>query len=122
MEFTAEGTQEAGYVEDLVPEVATQMAWGELVSKQAVEDELDMMFRAVRGFWDMEPDQVMRTIQAMSARCSEMEVHLFRLEGKREWKQVRTQQVDRLLQELDRQFKLASRLLEVRRQDLELAR
>lgn len=122
MQYTVEGTQEAGFVGDLVPEVAAELAWGALISKQAVEDELDIMARAIRGFWEMEPDQVMRMVSAMSARCTEMSMHLHRLEGKREWRQVRTMQADRILAELDRQFKLHSRLLEVRRQDIEMSR
>lgn len=121
-QFVVEGTQEAGFVGDLVPEVAQQLAWGALVSKEAVEDEIDVMLRTVRGFWDMEPDEVMRMIAAISARATELGVHLHRLEGRREWRQVRTMQVERLLSELDRQFRLASRLLEVRRQDIELSK
>lgn len=121
-QYTAEGTTEAGYIDDLVPEVVEEMAWGALVSREHVEAEIDMMLRAVRGFWDMEPDQVMRMTSAMSARCTELGVHLHRLEGKREWKQIRTMQTERLLTELDRQFKVASRMLEVRRQDIETSR
>jgi cytosine/adenosine deaminase-related metal-dependent hydrolase len=115
---TAAGLAEDGLFEDLVPEVAAEMSWGALVSREKVEDEIDMMLRAIRGFWDMEPDQVMRMLAAMSARCTEMAVHLHRLEGKREWRQVRTQQVERLIAECDRQFKLASRTVEIRRQDM----
>lgn len=120
--FTLEGNNANGYVDDLVPEIAQQLAWGVLVSREAVEDEIDLMLRTVRTFWELEPDQVMRTIAAISARCTELSVHLHRLEGRREWKQVRTMQIDRLLAELDRQFKIASRMLEVRRQDLEMTR
>lgn len=126
MEFSVEedkaGAREEGYVSDLVPEVAEQLAWGALVSRQHVEDEIDLMLRAIRGFWDMEPDQVMQMSSALSARCTELAIHLHRLEGKREWRQIRTQQVERLLAELDRQFKSASRLVEVRRQDIEVNR
>jgi hypothetical protein len=122
MQWTVEGTQEAGYVDDLVPEVAQELAWGALVSRQHVEDEVDAMLRAVRGFWDMEPDQVFHMISALSARCSELATHLHRLEGKREWRQVKTQQVERLLAELDRQFKTHSRIVELRRQDLDTLR
>lgn len=122
MQFEAEGTTEVGYVDGLVPEVAAELAWGALESKQAVEDEIDLMLRTVRSFWELEPDQVAKLIQAMSARCTEMCVHLHRLEGRREWRQVRTQQVERLLAELDRQWKLASRLIAVRGQDIELTR
>jgi hypothetical protein len=38
----------------------------------------------------------------------------------RQYLKVRTQQVERYLAELDRQFKIASRLVEVMRQDLML--
>lgn len=116
------GTQEAGYVENLIPDVAQRLSWGALVSREAVEGEIDTMLTAVRGFWNMEPDQRMRMITAMSARCTEMCIHLHRLEGNRTWRQVRTMQVERLLTELDRQFKLASREVEIRRQDLEMVR
>ncbi len=122
MQFEVEGTQDAGYVSGLVPEVAAELAWGALGSRKAVEDEIDLLLRTVRSFWQFEPDAVAKLIQAMSARCTELCVHLHRLEGRREWKQVRTQQVERLLAELDRQWKLASRLIEVRRQDIELLR
>ena len=118
VQVEVEGTQTAGYVADLVPEVAAEMSWGALVSREAVEEEIDMMLRAVRGFWEMEPDQVLRMCSALSARCTEMGIHLHRLEGKREWKQVRTMQVERLLAELDRQFKDHSRVVEMRRQDM----
>jgi cytosine/adenosine deaminase-related metal-dependent hydrolase len=120
--FEVQGTASAGYVDDLVPELAQELAWGALVSREVVEEEIDLMLRTVREFWSMEPDQVMRASSAMSARCTEMGIHLHRLEGRREWKQVRTMQVERLLTELDRQFKLASRLVELRRQDIETAR
>lgn len=122
MRISVTGTTEAGYVDDLIPDTAQQLSWGALVSRQAVEDEVDLMLTAIRQFWSQEPDQRMRSITAMSARCTELCVHLHRLEGRREWRQVRTQQVERLLTELDRQFKIASREIEVRRQDLELTR
>lgn len=118
VEATAAGLAEEGLLGDLVPAVAQEMSWGALVDRQHVEDELDMMARAIRGFWDMEPDQVMRMISAMSARLTEMCMHLHRLEGKREWRQVRTMQAERLLAELDRQFKSHSRNVELRRQDI----
>jgi hypothetical protein len=116
------GSEDAGYVEDLVPDVAARLAWGALESREAVEHEIDTMLTTLRGFWSMEPDHRMRMITAMSARCTELCIHLVRLEGRREWRQVRTQQVERVLTELDRQFKIASREIEVRRQDIEMTR
>lgn len=119
MQFVVQGTDEAGYVDDLVPEVAQELAWGALISRQHVEDEIDTMLRAIRGFWDMEPDQVFKMSSAISARCTELGIHLHRLEGKREWRQIRTQQIERILAEIDRQFREHSRLVEMRRQDLD---
>lgn len=120
--FEVQGTKTGGYVDDLTPEVAAMLSWGALVSRQHVEDEIDLMLRAVRGFWNMEPDQVLQMISAISARCTEIAIHLHRLETKREWRQIRTMQVERLLLELDRQYKSHSRIVELRRQDLETLR
>jgi hypothetical protein len=122
MDFTNKGTTEGGYVSDMVPDVAEQLAWGVLESREKVEAEIDLILRTMRTFWELEPDQVMRFTGALSARCSELSVHLHRLEGRRDWKQIRTMQVDKCLAELDRQFKLASRMIEVRRQDIETSR
>lgn len=113
-----EGTQSEGYVVDLVPELAQELSWASLVSREVVEEEIDLILRAVREFWNQEPDQVMRSISLLSSRCTEMEVHLHRLEGKREWKQLRTMQVQKILLELDRQFKISSRMVEIRKQDM----
>lgn len=122
-ERKVEGTNAAGFVDDLVPDVVAELAGQELGSREQVEAEIDLMLRTVREFWNLEPDQVMRMVSALSARCTELYIHLHRVEGsRREWRQVRTQQVERLLEELDRQYKLASRAVEVRRQDLETLR
>ena len=92
-----------------------------LGTRAEVEAELDLMFDQIRKFWQQEPDQVMRVISALSARASELWVNLHRIEGRdRTYKQIRTLQVTPLIEELDRQFKLASRIVEVRRQDLDL--
>lgn len=116
---TRQGNEEEGYLSDLVPEIVAEFAEGELVDRVTVETEIDLMLRTVRSFWQMEPDQVFQMSSAMSARLTELCIHLHRVEGKREWKQIRTQQCERLLAEIDRQFKLHSRSLESRRQDLE---
>lgn len=120
--FTLTGNKEVGFVDDLTPAVVAELSEGALISKAHVEAEIDLILRTIRLFWGMEPDQVMRTISGISARLTELGVHLHRLESRREWRQVRTMQVERALLECDRQFKLASRLLEVRRQDIELSR
>lgn len=116
--FEVQGSDEAGYVDMTPPEVATQLSMGALVSREAVEDEIDLMLTTLRTFWRREPDERMRLVSAMSARATELTVHLHRLEGMRQWRQIRTMQVDKVLAELDRQYKIASREVEVRRQDI----
>lgn len=122
MRYEVAGTDSTGYVDSLIPDVAAELSWGALTSREAVEDEIDTMLTHLRDFWAKEPDHRMKMITAMTARCTEMCIHLHRLEGKREWRQIRTQQVERLLAELDRQFRIASREVEIRRQDLEQSR
>jgi hypothetical protein len=94
-----------------------------LGSRADIEAELDGMAFAMRCFTLKQPDQVMREVAAYSARCTELCVLLHRVEAlDRQYTRVRTQQVERFLVELDRQFKIASRLVEIMRQDLELMR
>jgi hypothetical protein len=124
-----EGTSEAGFVSgvasgptsvqvglDLAP-----LATGPLQTRAEVEAELDDICTAIRAFHAMEPDHVMRHVAAYSARLTELAVQLVRAEIRdRQYKQLRTLQVERILAELERQFRIASRAVEMRRQDLAL--
>ena len=121
--FVVEGGQTAGFVDGLVPDVVAELSRGALGSREQVEAEIDVMLATIRDFYRMEPDEVMRYCAGFSARATELECHLHRVEGRfREYKQIRTMQVQKLIAELDRQFKIASRLVELRRQDLEVLR
>lgn len=123
MKVTTVGTDEGGFIENMVPEIVAQLSMDILSTRELVEEEIDLMLRTMRRFWEMEPDQVLLLVSALGARATEMSVHLHRLDTKyREWKQIRTMQVDKLLLELERQFKIHSRMIEVRRQDLEMTR
>ena len=103
-----------------VPEVAALAAAGVLGPREQIEGELDAILVTIRGFWTQEPDQTMAEIAAITARLTELEVLLHRVEARdRRYKQIRTMQVQKILDECDRQFKIASRLVEVRRQDIE---
>jgi hypothetical protein len=103
-----------------VPEVAALAAAGTLGSRAQIEGELDGILVTIRDFWTLEPDQVMAHCAAMTARLTELEVLLHRVEARdRAYKQIRTMQVQKISDELERQFKIASRLVEVRRQDIE---
>lgn len=123
--FTVEGTEEGGF---LPPPTATPdavLAIGQIPSdlgtREDVEAEVDLMALMIRGFCTMEPDEALMSIGALSARCTELCVQLVRVEGReRSYRQLRTQQVQRVLDELERQHKIHSRLLEARRQDLQV--
>lgn len=94
-----------------------------LGTRQEIQTELDVIALAIRAFHRKQPDQAMREIAAFSARLTELAVLLHRVESTdRQYTRIRTQQVERFLAELDRQYKIQSRLVEVMRQDLELSR
>jgi hypothetical protein len=96
---------------------------GFLGTKDDVQDELDGMAAAIRQFHIKHPDQVMRECAAYGARLTELSVLLHRVESlDRQYTRVRTMQVDRYIKEIDQQFKIASRLVEIHRQDIELMR
>jgi hypothetical protein len=94
---------------------------GYLGPREEIERELDDIAAMIRTWHRKPADLVMREASAFSARLTEMEVLLHRVEGgNRQYTRIRTQQVERFLTEIDRQWKTASRLIEVQRQDLEL--
>jgi len=92
-----------------------------LGTREEVQAELDDVAAAMRGFYAKAPDQVMKECAAYSARLSELYVLLHRVEGvDRQYTRLRTQQVEIYRDELREQWKTASRLIEVQRQDLML--
>lgn len=96
---------------------------GHIGDRDEIEKELDLIAAAIRRFYQLPPDRVMRECAGYSARLTEMAVLLHRIEGSnRQYTRIRTQQVERFVAELDRQFKTASRLIEVARQDIDLMR
>lgn len=96
---------------------------GHLGPRSEIEKELDLIAAAIRTFYAKQPDQVMRECAGYSARLTELCVLLHRVEaGNREYTRIRTQQAERFLAETDRQFKIASRLVEIQRQDIDLLR
>ena len=96
---------------------------GHLGSREQIERELDLIAAAIRTFFMKPADQVLRECSAYTARLTELAVLLHRAEPQsRQYTRIRTQQVERFLAELDRQWKTASRLIEVMRQDIEVTR
>lgn len=95
---------------------------GALGTREEIQDELDGIAAAIRQFHIKHPDQVMRECSAYGARLTELCVLLHRVESAdRQYTRVRTQQVERFITEIDRQFKTASRLVEIHRQDIALS-
>ena len=84
-----QGTTVAGHISGVMPRAASAVSATALGTKPSVEGEIDAMCSAVRDFWRMEPDEVMRECSAYSARCTELYIHLHRVEGSdRQWRQL----------------------------------
>lgn len=95
--------------------------YGGLGTREQIQEELDSIASAMRSFYTKAADQVMRECSAYGARLTEMCVLLHRVEAlDRQYVRVRTQQVQRYLDELEHQLRIASRLIEVQRQDLSM--
>lgn len=95
-----------------------------LGSKEQIERELDGIGAAIRSFHAKAPDQVFEECSAYSARLSELYILLHRVENSpyaKDFYRVRTQQVEIYRTELEFQFKLASRKVEVARHDIVLS-
>lgn len=83
-----------------------------------VRTEVDDAFADMKTFHNREPDEIMRLSGGHSARISELRVRVMRIEDfQREWKSVRTRELEPCLEELERQFTIASRLHSVRELD-----
>jgi len=120
--FVIEASQ-AAVAYAATPEAPALAAAGALGDREQVEAELDTILMTIREFWAQEPDMVMSHVAAITGRLTELEVLLHRVESRdRRYKQIRTMQVQKILDECDRQFKIASRLVEVRRQDMDTLR
>ena len=87
----------------------------------AVSTEIDDYLRLIQTFGSCEPDEVLRQVSAVSARLTYLRIQLIR-EGNQRANRVRTQELDPLMDNLDMQFKIASRLLTVRQLDWDMAK
>lgn len=92
----------------------------ERAALQALRDELDGYYKAVKTFSEQEPDVVLQQIAGYSARLCELRALLQR-NGSIKANQFRTREVDPLMEQLDFQFKIASRLLSAREFDFRLS-
>jgi len=90
-------------------------------SIDTVRVEVDDAFHDMKTFHNLEPDEIMRMCGGHSARLSEIRVRIQRIEDwKREWKNIRTREIEPAIEELDRQYTIASRLHSIRELDYKL--
>lgn len=126
------GTPEEGYLaEDPVsPQLLAALAHdiapmgvGGPVSRAGVLLELAGIKAALRTWFDKQPDQVIREASAYSARLTELWTDLRILEAHdREWTQLRTMQVQPVLDEIDRQYRFQTSRIAIMRQDIDMSR
>lgn len=85
--------------------------------------ELAGIKAAIRTWYDKQPDEVLREASAYSARLTELWTELRLIEQyDRSYSQLRTMQVDPVIQEIDRQYKINQSRIAMMRQDLDLNR
>jgi hypothetical protein len=85
----------------------------ERVALQQYLAELDVYYQALKVFAEQEPDMVLQQVAAFSGRLCEIRARLQRM-GTTRANQLRTREVDPLMEQMDFQFRIASRLLSMR--------
>lgn len=89
------------------PEIAMSIA--------QVRQEIDDAFDDIKTFHQREPDEVFRLVSGHSGRLAELRGRAQRIEDRAPvWKAIRTREIEPALDELNKQFQIASRLLSVR--------
>ena len=85
------------------------------LSIAGVRTEVDDAFDDIKTFHQREPDEVFRLVSGHSARLAELRGRSYRIEDRAPvWKAIRTREIEPALDELNKQFQIASRLLSVR--------
>lgn len=85
--------------------------------------ELAAIKAAIRTWYSKQPDEVVREASAYSARLTEMWTELRLIEAyDRTYLQLRTMQVQPVLDEIDRQYKFATSRIAMMRQDIDMLR
>lgn len=86
-----------------------------------IREELDSYLVALKQLNTMPPDEVFVTISGITARLAEIRVNLVRTDARR-MTALRTKEVDPILEECDRQFRLHSRIQAVRQLEMDQTR
>lgn len=88
------------------------------LSINQVRAEVDDALRDMETFHQREPDEIMRLAAGHSARLSTLRIHAMRIEDyKRQWRDVRTRELEPALDQLSHQWSHGSRLHSVREFD-----
>ena len=86
-------------------------------------DEVEAMVNTIQSVVDAQPDVLMSTCMAFMARCTEIWIQLLRVEATdRKAKSFRTMQLQKVMDLIEFEFRGASRLIEVARQELYLSK
>lgn len=111
------GTKPVAAPQNLVPNLPTGDDLDQL------RGEINHMLARLASLASEMPDIVIRDCMAFMGRLTEMHVGLIRIEAQnRKAKFFRTSEVQRLMELCDFQFKSASRLVEIARQEVDLSR
>lgn len=87
-------------------------------SIDSIRGEINDAFADMKTFLNREPDEIMRMTSGHSARLSELRVMCMRIEDfYAPARQLRTRELEPVLEELERQWRNASRLFTVRELD-----
>lgn len=97
----------------------TSVVFGQIGgSIDSVREEIDDAYKDMKTLHNEEPDRAMRMTSGHSARLSEIRVRIMRIEDFHpQWRNVRTREIEPTLEELERQWRNASRLHSVRELD-----
>ncbi len=118
---TPSGGQNDAPLSPPVAGIDTSRVFPGLGSIDSVRSEIDDAFADMRQFHNQEPDEIMRLCGGHSARLSEIKVRIQRIEDfNRQWRPIRTREVEPTLEELQQQFTIASRLHSVRELDYKM--
>jgi hypothetical protein len=103
--------------------VNPQWAVAELSNTASLEEEIDAMISTIKEIGS-EPDLIITTCMALMARCTELLVALVRAEATmgRRAKAFRISQLQPVMELVGFEYRAASRLIELRRQEMELSR
>lgn len=93
----------------------------EMVFLVTIRDEIDDYFIGLKRLNALPTEEVFAFLSGVSARLVEIRVQCWRSESRR-LNALRTREIDPLIEEIDRQFKIHSRIQAVRTFELDMVR